>query len=63
MKENNWKDISCGVPGYNATALEYANIIKHYCNEGKFVLALAYLEAAENAEMLHRLEFAIQETM
>ena len=62
-KENNWKNMPCGVPGYETTALEYANMIKHYCNEGKFVLALYYLEAAQAHNVLHRMEFAVQETM
>lgn len=44
-------------------SVHYANLIKHYCNEGKFVLALSYLEAAQAHNVLHRMEFAVQETM
>lgn len=53
--KNEWQQLPCGVPGYNMTALEYANLIKQYAKDGDFVFALMYLEAAKNADMLHRM--------
>ena len=58
---NTWKSMPCGVPGYDMSALEYANGIKQHTIKGRLTLALTWLLAAQQANVLHRIEFAMRD--
>jgi hypothetical protein len=53
--------MSCGVPGYDFTAGEYAALIQYHVQRGHFFLAFHFMEAAKCAKILVRMESAAQE--
>ena len=63
MNAPTWKSVACGIPGYDVSAFEYAKIVQEMCAIGNFTFALACLQDAKEAGMMHRLQLAVQEDL
>lgn len=60
-EQTEWQKISCGVPGYDLTALEYGKLIQSTIQKGDLSMGLAYIEAARNSNNFHRIQFALKD--